>query len=67
MVTKTAMKMSIDELNRRLAEADRMRAILRRATLEWREVGEQVFSKRRNGSESQAGPERSDDRGPPGR
>jgi hypothetical protein len=33
------MRMTEQELARRLEQADRMRAILRRCTIEWRTVG----------------------------
>jgi hypothetical protein len=52
------MKMTREELERRLAEAAEMRRVLRRATLEWQAVREQVLSRRRHG------PERPDDRRP---
>ena len=45
------MKMSREELIRRLAEADRIRAVLRKATLEWRAIGEQVLKGRPRGPE----------------
>ena len=55
------MKMSREELIRRLAEADRIRAVLRKATLEWRAIGEQVLKGRPRG------PERPDHGSPPRR
>lgn len=53
------MKMSLDELARCLEEADRIRAILRRCTLEWRTLGDEILS-RRGGRSGE--PERSDER-----
>jgi hypothetical protein len=54
MVYHRRMRMSEEELARRLAEADRMRATLRRCTLEWLGVKRVLADRRR-------GPERSDD------
>ena len=45
------MKITEQELAERLAEADRLRAILRRCTLEWRALGDRIFSERQRGSE----------------
>lgn len=50
------VKMTETELAERLAEADRIRAILRRCTIEWRALGDRILSER------QRGPGRSDDR-----
>jgi len=55
------VRMSEAELAARLAEADRARATLRRATIEWREVGQRVLAERLDGSQ------RPDDRRAPGR
>lgn len=41
------MKMSREELARRLAEADRMVVLLRRATLDMQTVRKHVFAERR--------------------
>ena len=55
------MRMTDEELARRLAEAARMRAMLRRCTLEWRALGARILSERQRGSE------RPDDRRAAGR
>lgn len=52
----TVMKITGLELEERLAEADRMRALLRRATIELRELGEKILAERQ-----QDGSERPDD------
>jgi hypothetical protein len=52
--------MSEEELSDRLAEADRVRATLRRCTIEWQAVGRQILSRRQDESQ------RSDDRRPAG-
>jgi len=44
------MKMTRDELARRLAEADRVRAMLRRTTVEWRAVGDRILEARKRES-----------------
>ena len=53
--------MPLEELEKRFAEADRIRTVLRRATLEWRAAGEQVLAGRKHG------PERPDPRSDPRR
>jgi len=45
------MAISEKELAERLAEADRIRATLRRCTIEWRALGDRVLSEREHGSE----------------
>ena len=45
------VKMTEKELIERLAEADRIRVTLRRCTLEWRALGDRIFSERQGGSE----------------
>ena len=45
------MTMTREELIRRIAEADRIRKVLRSATLEWRSIGEQVLQGRPRGPE----------------
>jgi hypothetical protein len=45
------MPMAPEELARRLAEADRIRAVLRRATMEWRQAGEMILTDRSRGPE----------------
>ena len=45
------MRMSEQELARRLAEADRIRAVLRRCTIEWRALGDRIRADRQRGSE----------------
>jgi len=54
------MQIDLAELNERLEEAVRVRAVLRRATLEWREFGRVALAERSND-----GLERPDDGGPP--
>jgi hypothetical protein len=49
------------DLAARVAEADRMRAVLRRCTLEWSALGNRILSERQGGSE------RPDDGRPAGR
>jgi hypothetical protein len=56
-----AVHMSETELARRLAEADRVRATLRRCTVEWRTLGDRILAERQRGSE------RPDDRRAPRR
>ena len=53
--------MTEQELIERLAEADRIRATLRRCTIEWRALGDRILSERQRGSE------RPDDRRAPRR
>lgn len=60
-VMMPAVRMSAEELAARLAEADRERAKLRRATIEWQRVGRRVLAER------QHGPERPNDRRAPRR
>ena len=45
------VKMTEKELIERLAEADWIRATLRRCTLEWRALGDRILSERQGGSE----------------
>jgi hypothetical protein len=45
------MRMSEEQLARRLAEADRIRAVLRRCTIEWRALGDRILADRQRGSE----------------
>ncbi|MBI4602463.1 MAG: hypothetical protein HY721_10940 [Planctomycetes bacterium] len=45
------MRMTLEELTRRLAEADVIRAVLRRATIACRKLGEEVLASRRRGPE----------------
>ena len=56
--------MAIDsqELGRRLAEADRMRVLLRKTTNELAALGREILKKRRQLEESNDQPERSDGR-----
>ena len=55
------MRMTDRELRERLAGADRIRAILRRCTIEWRALGDRLLSERQGVSQ------RPDDRRPAGR
>lgn len=50
------VRITEQELAKRLAEADRIRATLRRCTIEWRALGDRVLADR------QRGPRRPDDR-----
>jgi hypothetical protein len=43
--------MAEGELAERLAEADRMRAVRRRCTIEWRALGARILAERQRGSE----------------
>lgn len=54
-----AMKMSREELARRLEEGARIRTLLRQATREWRAMGDRILEERRRG------PHRPDQRSAP--
>lgn len=58
------MPMTREEIARRLEEADRVRAMLRRTTREWRALGNHVLFRRKVRA---GGSDGSDDRGARGR
>jgi hypothetical protein len=48
-VPSVSVRMTLEELQRRLERADRQRLLLRRATLELRAMGQSVLRARRDG------------------
>jgi len=61
------MPLSLGDLNQRLAEADRARCTLRRATLEWRALGLRLLRARRHEDHDHVRPDRPDGDCPAGR